>query len=410
MPGNLFEPLFVATGEADSLRLSGAKLYFYATGTATPKNTYSDSALSVANSNPVVADSNGEFGAIYLLSDGAYKVTLTDASDVTMQEYDPVDARVSSTTAATLAGTAATTGLSASSGVLSLAINSLTEDTSPDATNDFVATYDASAMGLKKVAPTRLLQLPFGYIYGFRLGNNSSDSDHDIDITAGSARGADDDEDIKTSSTLVKRADASWVTGSGNGGLSSSLSLASDTLYHVHAIVVGGTADIGFDTSITAANLVADHSATAYRRIGSFWTDGSANVIPFLATGAGAERVYEFTGPDGIALSLDSTAVGATAASVTLKVPTGLKVDAIANVIVVKASTGASVLISDPDQDDEAPSTSAAPLSNVGNVGDGNTVSYQMRLMTNTSGQWRVRSTAASTTLRIATIGWRDFL
>jgi len=69
--------------------VSGAKLYFYAAGTTTPKTTYSDNALTTANTNPVVADSAGRFGDIHLdTSQGMYKVVLKDAVDVTIWTRD----------------------------------------------------------------------------------------------------------------------------------------------------------------------------------------------------------------------------------------------------------------------------------------------------------------------------------
>lgn len=73
--------------------ISGAKLNFYETGTATPKNTFSDEALSSANANPVVTDTNGRPGPIYLTT-GAYKVVITDASDNTLETIDPVGQQV----------------------------------------------------------------------------------------------------------------------------------------------------------------------------------------------------------------------------------------------------------------------------------------------------------------------------
>lgn len=56
--------------------VAGALLYFYQTGTTTPINTYSQSDLAIGhvNTNPVVADSNGLFGPIYLLPTPDYKV------------------------------------------------------------------------------------------------------------------------------------------------------------------------------------------------------------------------------------------------------------------------------------------------------------------------------------------------
>ena len=68
--------------------LSGAKLYFYESGTTTAKNTYSNMGLTTANSNPVVADSAGRFGDIFL-SSGTYKVILKTSADATVWTRDP---------------------------------------------------------------------------------------------------------------------------------------------------------------------------------------------------------------------------------------------------------------------------------------------------------------------------------
>lgn len=72
--------------------LAGAKLYFYATGTTTPQATYSNSGLSAANANPVVADADGVFGAIYLSVGVDYKVVLKKSDDTTVWTADPVRA------------------------------------------------------------------------------------------------------------------------------------------------------------------------------------------------------------------------------------------------------------------------------------------------------------------------------
>lgn len=72
--------------------MAGAKLYFYRTGTSTPQSIYTDIALSVAHSNPVIADANGTFAPIYLDTRVAfnYRVTLTTSADVTVSGY-PID-------------------------------------------------------------------------------------------------------------------------------------------------------------------------------------------------------------------------------------------------------------------------------------------------------------------------------
>lgn len=70
---------------------AGAKLYFYETGTTTLQNVYTDSALSVAHANPVVADSSGYFDPIYFDNRlPSYKVVLKDSADTTLQTIDPI--------------------------------------------------------------------------------------------------------------------------------------------------------------------------------------------------------------------------------------------------------------------------------------------------------------------------------
>lgn len=69
---------------------AGAKLFFYTTGTTTPLNTYSNANLATLNANPVVADSNGRFGDIFL-QDQTYRVILKDSTEATtFFDTDPV--------------------------------------------------------------------------------------------------------------------------------------------------------------------------------------------------------------------------------------------------------------------------------------------------------------------------------
>lgn len=74
---------------------SGAKLNFYQSGTTTRKDTFSDEALTSANANPVVCDSNGRPGPIYLeTGNGGYSVVITDSADNTLETIDPVGQQV----------------------------------------------------------------------------------------------------------------------------------------------------------------------------------------------------------------------------------------------------------------------------------------------------------------------------
>lgn len=77
----------------------GAKLSTYFSGTTTPIATYTDSALTIAHANPIIADGKGEFPQIFL-SIAEHRMVLTDADDVQIAVYDPVT-RVEQLTAAT---------------------------------------------------------------------------------------------------------------------------------------------------------------------------------------------------------------------------------------------------------------------------------------------------------------------
>lgn len=66
---------------------AGWKVYTYEAGTTTPKATYTTSAASVANTNPVVLDSRGE-ATIWLT--GTYKIRLTTGADALVWEDDNV--------------------------------------------------------------------------------------------------------------------------------------------------------------------------------------------------------------------------------------------------------------------------------------------------------------------------------
>ena len=66
------------------------KLYTYVTGTTTNLATYSDAGLTSANTNPVVADSNGRMSDVYLAS-SRYKLVFKTSADVTIKTIDPYD-------------------------------------------------------------------------------------------------------------------------------------------------------------------------------------------------------------------------------------------------------------------------------------------------------------------------------
>lgn len=67
--------------------LISGKLYFYESGTTTPKNTYADNALTIANSNPVLLTAAGRQPNIFF--GGTAKVLLTKSDDTQIEVRDP---------------------------------------------------------------------------------------------------------------------------------------------------------------------------------------------------------------------------------------------------------------------------------------------------------------------------------
>lgn len=75
----------------DGLIGAGYKFYFYQTGTTTPITTYSDVNLTIANTNPVIADSYGYFNLIYVSDFSQVKVIVKDSDDNLIYTADPVN-------------------------------------------------------------------------------------------------------------------------------------------------------------------------------------------------------------------------------------------------------------------------------------------------------------------------------
>lgn len=71
----------------DGKLLRGGRIYFYESGTTTPKSIYADTELTIELTNPVVLDASG--AADIFLGDGAYRVLIQDSNGV--QVRPPLD-------------------------------------------------------------------------------------------------------------------------------------------------------------------------------------------------------------------------------------------------------------------------------------------------------------------------------
>lgn len=289
-------------------------------------------------------------------------------------------------------------GIAVSSGTASLDVDGLTGVSAAE--DDYVAIADTSDSNLpKKALVSSLAAMPRSYLAGLAL-SNAADADHDITVAAGTARDSTNAYTLTTTG-LTKQIDATWAAGTNAGGLFSGV-VANATWYHFFLIRKDsdGSIDAGFDTSVTAANIPAGY--TAYRRIGSVLTNGSANIIGFSQFGD------EFLWNTPV-LDYNSTQT-TTAALRTLTVPTGVKVFAKLTVGFESqtAATTWGVYISSPDQTDVAANTQNYSLSYFADASAAQNFLFRHPpVRTNISGQ--VRAIASTTVnLRLGTHGWVD--
>ena len=91
MAGTLTPTPYQTVLDGDGVAVSGAKIYTYEAGTTTNATTYTTSALSEANANPIVADSAGRYVA-YLSAGANLRFIIKTSADVTIDDQDNVQA------------------------------------------------------------------------------------------------------------------------------------------------------------------------------------------------------------------------------------------------------------------------------------------------------------------------------
>src|SRR5574343_596458 len=83
--------------------LAGGSLTFTNTGTTTPKAVYSDKALTVPLTNPVVLDSSGR-APVDIWGSGSYRVVVKDSVGTVIKQLDDVDELLSGSGIPTMSG------------------------------------------------------------------------------------------------------------------------------------------------------------------------------------------------------------------------------------------------------------------------------------------------------------------
>ncbi len=242
---------------------------------------------------------------------------------------------------------------------------------------------------------------PKGHISGLTLSNDT-DTDHDINITAGEVTDSTDAYVLKLTSEITKQIDAIWAVGDDAGGLFTG-TVAIDTWYHLFLIRKDsdGSIDAGFDTSVTAANIPAGY--TAFRRIGSVLTDGSSNILPFNQHG---DYFWWDVLPSDVSVSPPTSAT-----SYAMSVPPDINVIGIMEWTWANTTAGFTGYWGRIYSTLETDVAAGPANSNIWSQALNSTerkASGRVHVLTDTSKQIRVDTTSATGTLKIGTAGYID--
>lgn len=250
--------------------------------------------------------------------------------------------------------------------------------------------YSATPTTAPMITATLSPPLVPNYISGLTL--STAGSSGTMSIAAGVANDSTNTVLMNLASAISKTT-ASWAVGTGNGGLDTG-AIAINTWYHFYEIERVDTAvvDVVFSTNATTPTLPTNY--TIYRRIGSGRTNASSQWIAFSQLG------NEFIWKTNVNDIAAGTATSLTGALFTMTVPTGVQVIAIFTA--QAQGTGTFMLVSSPDQNNDAASVTDF------NMIPGATMVTQFRIRTDTSARARQRTDVGSSTYAIVTYGWVD--
>jgi hypothetical protein len=165
-------------------------------------------------------------------------------------------------------------------------------------------------------------QLP---ISGHDISNNTTDAAHDIDVTAGTCIDETGARFMTLASDITKQIDAAWVVGTNQGGMDSG-TVQGNSFYSIWVINRSDTdvTDVIF-SSIHRTNPVYPTGYDFCRRIGTLYTDASANIVGTVwNTGNGDIHQETFWDARQVAYDDISSTAGNGQTSV-LQIPSGEK-------------------------------------------------------------------------------------
>ena len=326
MTDRLSDLLLSNVVDANGNVLSGAQVFFYRVGTSTKKDTYSDSAKTVANANPLVLDSAGRLPSdVFMLTDEQYKIVLAPSTDtdpptspiLTKDNVSPVrsnpvadiDAISKSANYTVLIGDKGKwINVDASSGAVTITLPAVATATNGffvyikktdsssnqvivdadgaetidgSTTLSLASQYDTTLVTTDGTewhafVPSVTIPLPTDHLNGLILSADSGDTSNDVNLTSGSARDDADSENMVLASEITKQADAAWAVGDDQGGLDTG-SIADGNRYYIWLIKRTDTdiEDGLFSLSSSAPTMPTNY--TKKRLIGYFDRASGAN-------------------------------------------------------------------------------------------------------------------------------------
>jgi len=239
-----------------------------------------------------------------------------------------------------------------------------------------------------------------GYVQGFQCSNDTGDIDHDLLVGAGAARSDDNTADIALLSALVKRLDAVWAVGNSNGMLDGGTMVA-NTWYYIYVIMRPDTenVDVLASTSSTAPTMPTNY--TKKKLVFAIQTDAANKIKQFKHIKEWVLWKDPFKDQDVATLSTARTLYLVSA-------PLAFESQVLLNVFMSHGSQEAMVYFTQPDVNDEAPSLTVEPFASIKLAGSNQDMIIQVTCWTDLAGQIGARSSHTTTTLRIATVGYRN--
>lgn len=243
--------------------------------------------------------------------------------------------------------------------------------------------------------PTPVAAIPLrGHIGGLTVSNNAGTPNTKIDVAAGEA------VDTTVFTKMVSAGATIDITTSGVAlGLDTG-TRANNTWYHVYLIA---KAD-GTTTFVASTSASAPTYPTGYlycRRIFSFLTDGSANIVPFLHREDTVHWASSFA-------DIATANMGTTNALYALTVPAGIRTRPIFDLGSSTASV--NLLAFDGDAAGYAPGSSGISTSPGYSISGGSagSIARVVDAYTNTARQVRIRSNVSTAELYAYTRGYID--